>query len=132
MSTGSRPPKRPGVGSRNPTGRPRKVAGRRDAPAAGDASRAGDGDRGRASRRAAGRRPGQPVAGRPGGPESTRPTRTTPDEGPGSPRGGCSGAAGTTVALLVALVVLAGVLAAEIWYVAVRRRPARRPRPARW
>ena len=28
MATGSRPPKRPVVGSRNPTGRPRKVAGR--------------------------------------------------------------------------------------------------------
>jgi len=34
MATGSRPPKRPVVGSRNPTGRPRKVAGRRDAPPA--------------------------------------------------------------------------------------------------
>ena len=30
MATGSRPPKRPVVGSRNPTGRPRKVAGRRE------------------------------------------------------------------------------------------------------
>jgi Mce-associated membrane protein len=113
MATGSRPPKRPVVGSRNPTGRPRKVAGQRDVPAAGDASPPET------------ETSHEPPVGPPDEPPPEPPEPEEPDE-PDEPdepeapaRGRFLGNRRTTVGLLVALVVLAGVLALEIWYVAV-------------
>jgi len=113
MASGSRPPKRPVVGSRNPTGRPRKVAGRRDVPA---------GDQATPETENAEEPPAEPPEGPP--PEPDEPDKPDDESEPeAAPRGRLLGSGRTTVALLVALVVLVAVLAAEIWYVQFKDGP---------
>jgi len=108
----SRPP-RPVVGSRNATGRPRKVAGRS-------------------------RTPGDKLEEPTAAPADEQPTTPTPpvaepapepppaaSDEPLPPSGGPSTASGvrTTLVLVVAIVVLVGVAAAEGWYLWLREEP---------
>lgn len=122
-TSGPRPPRRPVVGSRNPTARPRRVAGQR---------------------------PGEgPDPGQPGTdaaypvPESERPTLTSvgPVDEPADPPAEeidepgertrrMLGSRRTTVALVAALVLLSGAAMAEGWYLWLRDDPvvsAQRP-----
>ena len=118
MASSSRPsgrrPSRPVVGSRNPTGRPRKVAGRSQSsadtfhdPVAAPADEQSTS-------------PPPPVT------ESTPPPEPPPapparDEPP--PPAGTAPGLRTTLVLVVALVVLIGVAAAEGWYLWLREDP---------
>lgn len=100
-----RPPRRPVVGSRNPTGRPRSVAGRRPETAPGAV---------------------------PETTAETAPEAEAPVVEPGetSPRSRLLTSARTTAVLVVALVLMTGVLAAEAWYVWFKPEPvvsAQRP-----
>lgn len=100
-----RPPRRPVVGSRNPTGRPRSVAGRRPETAPGAV----------------------PETTADSAPEAEAPVV---EPGETSPRSRLLTSARTTVVLVVALALMSGVLAAEAWYVWFKPEPvvsAQRP-----
>ncbi len=111
MANTPRKPRRPVVGSRNPTGRPRSVAGRRpEAPESpeteSDAVEATDGS--------------EP----PAPPPPPAPPEDGEDESPDEESAETPAARSrlltsfrTTVALVVALVLMSGILAAEVWYV---------------
>ena len=92
-----RPPRRPVVGSRHPTGRPRSVAGRR--PEVSEAA--------------------TPVVPEP--PDDP----AADDAAPGTPgtRSRLLTSARTTVALVAALVLMSGVLAGEAWYLWFKGEP---------
>lgn len=93
-----RPPRRPVVGSRNPTGRPRSVAGRRPETAPGAV----------------------PETTADSAPEAEAPVV---EPGETSPRSRLLTSARTTVVLVVALALMSGVLAAEAWYVWFKPEP---------
>jgi Mce-associated membrane protein len=137
MTTGSRPPKRPVVGSRNPTGRPRKVAGRRDAASPGGPAEAAPGVEAPPAEAPPGDEPpaDQPPAAEVAveqppteeAPGEQAPADEPADERAEEPGAGARGrllASGrATGALLAALVLLVGVLAAESWYLWFREDP---------
>lgn len=107
MASTPRPPRRPVVGSRNPTARPRKVAGR-----APGTEHLGD-------------EPvvEQPVVGEPVADEPPVDEPADDDAGSESVAGRLLASRRTTIALVVALVVLAGGVAAEGWYLWLRDDP---------
>jgi len=118
MATGSRPPKRPVVGSRNPTGRPRKLAGRREAapPTAPEPE----------SEAAETPEPDEPPHEEELPPpsaseqlDSDDPTAAPvpDDERPGRFSSPVFTSRRSTVVLAGVLVLLIGLLAVEIWYV---------------
>ena len=121
MTSTSRPPgrrpARPVVGSRNPTGRPRKVAGRSGEPAP-----AADRDTLHEPPPPADVPPPPPVDDRPpeGPPEGVDapPDRESPATAEPSPPGRLS-----TLVLVVAIVLLVGVAVAEGWYLWLRDDP---------
>ena len=100
-STPPRPPRRPVVGSRNPTARPRKVAGSRDDQTAAE------------------------LLEHPG--DDSTPIEETDQEPAGEPasaaRTGALGSLRTTVVLVVVLLLLAAVAAGESWYLWLRDEP---------
>jgi Mce-associated membrane protein len=107
-----RRPARPVVGSRNPTGRPRTVAGRYQPPAGTPVDQPVD----------------QPSAPPPPVEEAAPPPEPPPSpadrivEEPPEARGPGSGVR-TTLVLVIAIVVLVGVAAAEGWYLWLRDEP---------
>lgn len=107
MANPPRKPRRPVVGSRNPTGRPRNVAGRRpESPETeNEAVEATDGDE-----------PPAPPAP-PAPPEDRDDDRAEEPADEPAARSRLLTSVRTTVALVVALVLMSGVLAAEVWYV---------------
>ena len=106
-----RRPSRPVVGSRNPTGRPRKVAGRSDPPAAETAPEP----------TAA---PPDEQAAPPPGPPPPPPYEPIADEPPPPTMPPPTGSGiRTTLVLVIAIVVLVGVAAAEGWFLWLRRDP---------
>lgn len=118
MTSTSRPsgrrPSRPVVGSRNPTGRPRKVAGRSQAP--GDKLQeptAAPPDEQATA-------PPPPVAEPSTAPE---PPPAAPDEPPPPTESPAASGHRTTLVLVVAIVVLIGVAVAEGWYLWLRDEP---------
>lgn len=120
MANQPRPPRRPVVGSRNPTGRPRSVAGKRSETVP-EGEVAPEVDAGEAS--------GPPTPPPPPAPPEDGDDDATPvDES--APRSRLLASARTTVVLVVALVLMSGVLAAEAWYVWFKPEPvvsAQRP-----
>lgn len=99
-TSGPRPPRRPVVGSRNPTARPRRVAGQRP-----------------------GENPDPGQSAQPG-------TDAAYDDEPGERTRRMLGSRRTTVALVAALVLLSGAAMAEGWYLWLREDPvvsAQRP-----
>ena len=106
-ATPPRPPRRPVAGSRNPTARPRRVAGlREEAPhLEAEAAPAEAAD------------VASPVEASPVEPP---PVVASPDEPAASPR---AGGLRTTVVLVVVLVLLAAVAAGESWYLWLRADP---------
>ena len=95
-----RPPRRPVVGSRHPTGRPRSVAGRR--PEASES-------------------PAPPFAPEP---PADDPARAAGDDGTApATRSRLLTSGRTTLALVVALVLMSGVLAGEAWYLWFKGEP---------
>ena len=102
-ATPPRPPRRPVVGSRNPTARPRRVAGLRDVAA-----------------------PEAPLDEAPSvetSPDEASSLEASPDE-PASTRGSSAlGSLRTTIVLVVVLVLLAAVAAGESWYLWLRPDP---------
>ena len=105
MASTPRPPRRPVVGSRNPTGRPRNVAGRRPDPTPEAADESVEADEA-----------GPPPPPPPPAPPEDRVDDPAPADEPAA-RSRLLTSARTTVALVVALVLMTGVLAAEAWYV---------------
>jgi len=106
-----RRPSRPVVGSRNPTGRPRKVAGRSEAPGSAPPEPAGspaDDDL----------QPPPPVV-------LDEPTPPPAPEEPPAPTEADEESSGlrTTLVLVVAIVLLVGIAAAEGWYLWLREEP---------
>lgn len=129
MTPEKRPPRRPVVGSRNPTGRPRSVAGRRDQPGspgpAPDQVEPAPPPLGEEPRDAA------PVPPAPDAPTAEVPPESGPDEAPDqapdeaqdeAPRRVLASLR-TTTALVVALVLLVGTIAAESWYLWLKDDP---------
>jgi Mce-associated membrane protein len=100
------------VGSRNPTGRPRKVAGRSETPGASPEAAAAPADE---------QPPPPPVSvSKP----AAQPTAPAPEEqpAPGEPTESSSSLR-TTLVLVVAIVLLVGIAAAEGWYLWLREEP---------
>ena len=123
MTSTSRPsgrrPTRPVVGSRNPTGRPRQVAGRGQPPADKLHDPVDDG----ATEAPAADAPPQPPQTEPPPPGAVAdPSPAPPPPTPAVPSDGSSGLR-TTLVLVVALVVLIGVAAFEGWYLWLREDP---------
>lgn len=112
-ATPPRPPRRPVVGSRNPTARPRRVAGLRE-DAAPDA---------REENVEAGSAPDEasPVAAPPAVDEAPPAADEAPPVEPA--RSGALGSLRTTVVLVVVLVLLVAVAAGESWYLWLRPDP---------
>lgn len=110
MADAPRPPRRPRrpvVGSRNPTGRPRSVAGRRPEPPESPAPVTEDAAEASPAPRA---------------PDATAPP--VAPEPPGDPaRSRLLTSGRTTVVLVVALVLMSGVLAGEAWYLWFKGEP---------
>ena len=121
MASTSRPsgrrPSRPVVGSRNPTGRPRQVAGRGQSPA----DKLHDPVDDEATEATAADAPPEPPAP---APEAARKRAPAPPPPPVSagPQESASGLR-TTLVLVVALVVLVGVAVFEGWYLWLREDP---------
>lgn len=112
MADTPRRPRRPVVGSRHPTGRPRTVAGRRpEFPEVG----AEDG-----GRDDAGDAPAAPTAAAPADAGADEPTPAAEETGA---RSRLLTSTRTTVALVVALLLMSGILAAEVWYVWLKGDP---------
>jgi Mce-associated membrane protein len=103
--------RRPVVGSRNPTGRPRKVAGRSQPPAEAAPAPAAEHPAAPPPTVTDTAPPPQPP---PPGPAEEEPPPSETDTGTGLR---------TTLVLVVALVVLIGVAAAEGWYLWLREEP---------
>lgn len=114
-ATPPRPPRRPVVGSRNPTARPRRVAGLRDeAPPAIDEAPSAEAPPAVAE---------APPVDAPPAVDEAPPDEAAPDE-PAATRGsGALGSLRTTVVLVVVLVLLAAVAAGESWYLWLRPDP---------
>ena len=102
MTESSRPR---GLGSRNPTGRPRKVAGQGSVPPDPPT-------------------PAEELPQEPTSEPTLAPTPEAPEPLVGEPRGGGLGGRRTTIALLLAVVVLLGVGVAEVWYLTRDATPA--------
>ncbi len=105
-------PHRPVVGSRNPTARPRKVAGR-GAPADTPPVEEVPVEEVPA--------PDEPAPDEPA-PDEPAPEEPAPEE-PAPVRAGRLGGAGTTITLVAAIVLLIGVAVAEGWYLWYRDEP---------
>lgn len=109
MATTPRPPRRPVVGSRNPTGRPRNVAGRRpETPETEVVEPVESVEPVGASE--------PPTPPPPPAPPEDDDRDAPPADAPPA-RSPLLTSMRTTVALVVALVVMSGILAAEAWYV---------------
>lgn len=121
MASGPRKPGRPVVGSRNPTARPRTVAGRRDETVETPETTAPDPTYAVSPRHDPPPTVVEPVEAR--GPEPTpvEPVETSTQPSERTRRVLGSGRA--TIALVVALVLLVGALAAEGWYLKLREDP---------
>lgn len=119
-ATPPRPPRRPVVGSRNPTARPRRVAGLRDdavpdAPLdeASPVETPSD-------------EPASPLSAQPDEASPVEPApsdEVSPVEPAASARSSALGSLRTTVVLVVVLVLLAAVAAGESWYLWLRPDP---------
>lgn len=121
MASENRKPRRPVLGSRNPTGRPRSVAGRREQPetAAPEAPAAPE---------ATEESPAPPVADAPEATETMERSYPEPADEPGptpaeSPPRRMLGSLRTTAVLVAAFVLLVGVVAGESWYLWLQDEP---------
>ena len=117
MATGSRPPKRPVVGSRNPTGRPRKVAGRRETVPPTSPEPESEAPDTQQPEEPPHEELPPPSASEQLDAEDPTTTQTPDDERRGRFSSPVFTSRRSTVVLAGVLVLLIGLLAVEIWYV---------------